>query len=386
MNFDLPQNVKFVLDTLIKNGHKAYIVGGCVRDLLCRKTPHDYDVTTSALPYQIQSLFEKAVATGLKHGTVTVILNGEPIEITTFRTENQYTDNRHPEKVDFVTDVKHDLARRDFTVNAMCYNNYEGLIDLYGGKDDIKQKTLKAVGNPKTRFCEDALRILRLFRFAATLEFSIDPQTLNAALEYADLLKNISAERVFSEIKKSVSGNNLTVLSSLLSTTALENYCLKNTDLKNITNITNKTDLRLFGFLNLTSTNLAFTLDKLKCDNRFKNYSQKMSFFTKHIITADKPSIKKALNYADKDIVADALEYYKNILNIETDSHFKLLEEIVSNREPYKISQLDISGKDLTDLGFSGKDVGSKLDFLLDAVIQNPQLNSHKKLLNLICN
>lgn len=386
MNFDLPQNVKRTLDTLIKNGHKAYIVGGCVRDLLCGKVPHDYDVTTSALPSDIQNLFEKTVATGLKHGTVTVIADGEPIEITTFRTENGYSDNRHPEKVNFVRDVKYDLARRDFTVNAMCYNDYEGLIDLYGGQDDIKSRTLKAVGNPKTRFCEDALRILRLFRFAATLDFYIEKQTLNDALQKAHLLKNISAERIFSELQKSVMGNNLNVLSQLLSTNALENYCIKNSDLKNIIKLPAKTDLRLFAFLNLTSTDFDTTLNTLKCSNDFKNYSQKMRFLSQNIIVAAKPSIKKALNFADKNIVYDIFDYYKCMLCKDTAHHLKLLDEILSHGEPYKISQLDISGKDLTALGIKGKEVGLKLDFLLDKVINEPSLNTRQKLLNLICN
>lgn len=386
MNFDLPQNVKFTLDTLIKNGHKAYIVGGCVRDLLCGKTPHDYDITTSALPCDIQNLFKKTVATGLKHGTVTVIADGEPIEITTFRTESAYSDNRHPEKVNFVTDVKYDLARRDFTVNAMCYNDYEGLIDLYGGQEDIKSRTLEAVGNPKTRFCEDALRILRLFRFAATLDFSIENQTLNDALQKAYLLKNISAERILSELQKSVMGNNLSVLSQLLNTNSLENYRLKNSDLKNVTKLTAKPDLRLFAFLNLTSTDFDHTLTALKCSNFFKNYAQKMHFLSQNVIKADKPSIKKTLNFANKDIVCDVLDYYKYLFGTDVAPHLKLLDEILSCDEPYKISQLDISGKDLTALGFKGEEVGLKLEFLLEQVINEPQLNTRKKLLNLICN
>ena len=166
MRFTLPQNIKFVLDTFYQNGHKAYIVGGCVRDLLCGITPNDYDVTTSALPNETQTIFEKTIATGIAHGTVTIMINGEPIEATTFRTESVYNDSRHPESVNFVHNVEDDLARRDFTVNAMCYNPTDGLIDLFGGVDDIKNKTLRAVGNAEQRFTEDALLILRLFRFA----------------------------------------------------------------------------------------------------------------------------------------------------------------------------------------------------------------------------
>ena len=155
MKFDLPKTVKKTLDTILANGYKAYIVGGCVRDLLCGKVPHDYDIATDATPQEIKSLFSKTVDTGIKHGTVTVITDGEPIEVTTFRTEGSYSDSRHPESVSFVSDITKDLARRDFTVNAMCYNDTEGLIDCFGGTNDIKSKTLRAVALMRTHcvFC-----------------------------------------------------------------------------------------------------------------------------------------------------------------------------------------------------------------------------------------
>ena len=143
MKFNLPQKIEYVLETLINNGHSAYIVGGCVRDLLCGKTPHDYDITTSATPNETQSLFEKTIATGIKHGTITVVIYNEPIEVTTFRTENGYIDSRHPESINFVRDVSEDLARRDFTVNAMCYNARDGLIDLFDGQKDIQDNDIR---------------------------------------------------------------------------------------------------------------------------------------------------------------------------------------------------------------------------------------------------
>ncbi len=386
MNFNLPQKIEYVLNTLISNGYKAYIVGGCVRDLLCGKVPHDYDVTTSALPDDTRSLFEKTVATGLKHGTVTVIIDGEPIEVTTFRTESVYNDSRHPESVNFVQDVKDDLARRDFTANAMCYNHYDGLIDCFGGQEDIKNKTLKAVGDAKTRFREDALRILRLFRFAATLEFTIEKQTFDAAIECAPLLKNISAERIFTELQKAATGNNISVLCHLLKTDAFENYSLKNADLSGISKLENNDKLRTFALLNLTSVSLQNTLDNFKCSNSFKDYCLKMNYLSQNIIKDNKINIKNALNYADHDIVCDVLLYYRDILNIDISNHKILLDDVLNNYEPYKISHLDISGKDITNLGFDGKTVGEKLDFLLNEVIKKPDLNTRQKLLNLICN
>lgn len=386
MNFHLPKKIEYVLDTLISNGHKAYIVGGCVRDLLCGKEPHDYDITTSATPNETQSLFEKTIATGIKHGTITVIIDGEQIEVTTFRTESSYNDNRHPESVSFVRDVGEDLARRDFTVNAMCYNNREGLIDLFGGQDDIKNKTLKAVGDAKTRFCEDALRILRLFRFASTLEFKIEKNTFDAAIECAPLLKNISAERIFTELTKTACGNNISVISPLLDTNALLDFSLESTDLTVLQKLQNKEDLRVFALLYLTSTNLQNTLNALKCSNTFKDYCTKLSHLIKNGIKADKTSIKKALCITDYDIVCDYFEYLKSILKLDITSHKSLLKEIINSNEPYKISHLDITGNDIMSLGFSGKQVGEKLEFLLNEVIKNPALNTREKLLNLICN
>ena len=386
MRFDLPQSITSTLDTLLKNGHKAYIVGGCVRDLLCGKTPHDYDITTSALPHEIQNLFKKTIATGIKHGTITVITDDTPIEVTTFRTESVYNDSRHPESVNFVRDVKDDLARRDFTVNAMCYNDREGLIDLFGGANDIKQNVLRSVGDAQTRFMEDALRILRLFRFAATMEFDIEKQTFDAALNCAHLLKNISAERIFTELKKAAQGNNVSVISPLLKTNALSNYRISNNNLDKIKNLGSNECLRTFALLYLTTTNLNETLDSLKCSNSFKDYCSKMAHLIKNGINDDKPGIKRALNYADFDIVCDCLTYLSVILNTDVSNHKNLLAQIKENSEPYKISHLDISGKEITALGFSGKQVGEKLDFLLEQVTLNPSLNNREKLLNLICN
>ncbi len=386
MEFGLPQNIKFVLDTLHKSGHKAYIVGGCVRDLLCGKFPHDYDITTSALPHETQLLFKKTIATGLKHGTVTVIIDNTPIEVTTFRTEGIYNDSRHPENVNFVADVKDDLARRDFTVNAMCYNDQQGLIDLFDGVNDIKNKKLRAVGDATTRFQEDALRILRLFRFAATLQFEIDKNTFDAAIKCSHLLKNISAERIFTELKKSALGDNASILSSLLDTNCLSDYYLQSTDLSKIKNLQSKENLRVFSLIYLASYDLYKTLDTLKCSNNFKDYCIKMAQLITNGIKIDKTDIKTALNYADYDIVSDVLLYFKDILNIDISKHKSLLEEIKNNKEPYKISHLNVSGSDISALGFKGETIGKKLEFLLTEVIKNPELNTREKLLNLICN
>ncbi len=386
MTFDLPQNVNYVLDTLINNGHNAYIVGGCVRDLLCGKVPHDYDITTSALPQQTEMLFDKTIATGLKHGTVTVVIDREMIEVTTFRIETEYKDNRHPDKVRFVNNVKNDLARRDFTVNALCYNHNDGLIDYFGGKDDINNKILRAVGDPKTRFKEDALRILRLFRFASTLGFKIENKTFDAAIDCAPLLKNISAERIFTELQKLSSGKNVQVIKPLLCTDALADYSLYAAELDTIKSIKNSPNIRTFALLNLCSNDLKNTLDTLKCSNSFKDYCLKMQHLANNIIPPDKVALKQALLFAERDILTDVLLYYRDALKIDISPYRSLLDEIFKNREPYKISQLDISGSDIIALGFDGKDVGKRLEFLLSKIIKNPLLNNRQDLINLICN
>ena len=207
MTIRMDEGAAELLDTLHRAGYAAYVVGGCVRDSLLGLTPHDWDLCTSALPQQGIELFgaEKCIPTGLQHGTVTVKQGGGLYEITTFRTEGAYTDGRHPDEVHFVPDVREDLARRDFTINAMAYNEKEGLVDPFGGQADLQSGILRAVGVPHQRFTEDALRILRLYRFAARFGFAIDPPTAQAAQELCAHLDCVSVERIEEELAKLLS-------------------------------------------------------------------------------------------------------------------------------------------------------------------------------------
>ena len=207
MTIRMDEGAAELLDTLHRAGYAAYVVGGCVRDSLMGLTPHDWDLCTSALPQQGMELFgaEKCIPTGLQHGTVTVKQGGGLYEITTFRTEGAYTDGRHPDEVHFVPDVREDLARRDFTINAMAYNAKEGFIDPFGGQADLQSGVLRAVGVPHQRFTEDALRILRLYRFAARFGFAIDPPTAQAAQELCAHLDCVSVERIEEELAKLLS-------------------------------------------------------------------------------------------------------------------------------------------------------------------------------------
>lgn len=208
MMMDMPKNVDTAIDLLQSAGFEAYAVGGCVRDSLLGKTPNDWDITTSAKPEDMKSVFADfhCIDTGIKHGTVTVVIDGEPLEITTFRLDGEYEDNRHPKSVTFTSNLGADLGRRDFTVNAMAYSKMTGTVDLFGGQNDLKNKIIRCVGDPDRRFNEDALRILRALRFASALDFEIEEKTAQSLLKNRALLGNISEERIAKELLKLVCG------------------------------------------------------------------------------------------------------------------------------------------------------------------------------------
>ncbi len=208
MTMDMPKNVDTAINLLQSAGFEAYAVGGCVRDSLLGKTPNDWDITTSAKPEDMKSVFADfhCIDTGIKHGTVTVVIDGEPLEITTFRLDGEYEDNRHPKSVTFTSDLGADLGRRDFTVNAMAYSKKTGTVDLFGGQNDLKNKIIRCVGDPDRRFNEDALRILRALRFASALDFEIEEKTAQSLLKNRALLGNISEERIAKELLKLVCG------------------------------------------------------------------------------------------------------------------------------------------------------------------------------------
>lgn len=210
MNIIMPKDVEKIIEHLNSAGYEAYVVGGCVRDSIMEKTPHDWDICTSATPEVVKSLFSHTTDYGMKHGTITVFADKEGYEITTFRAETDYSDHRHPDTVEFVADLKSDLSRRDFTINALAYNNESQLIDMFNGLDDIRNQMIRCVGNADERFKEDALRILRALRFAATLGFDIEDKTSEAIHYNVHLLKYIAEERKRDELMKLLGGNYTT--------------------------------------------------------------------------------------------------------------------------------------------------------------------------------
>ncbi len=382
----IPQKTQYVIKTLLQNGFEAYIVGGCVRDMLLQTQPSDFDITTSATPKEVISLFEKTIPTGIKHGTVTVMIENEPIEVTTFRTEGGYKDHRRPENVTFVKSLKEDLARRDFTVNAMAYNKKSGLCDYFGGFADLKNRILRAVGDPEKRFSEDALRILRLYRFSATLGFEIEEKTERAALLLSETLQNISAERIAAELKKATSGENIKAFEPLIKSGALSFLGPINIPAFEVIRCCRKNSrLAFFLLFYLSNSDLQRVVEILKLSNKEKDYFSKMELLCEGEVPLSKAQIKELLRKSSKDIFADYL-FFLNAKGENTSETEKLLGEIIERSEPYLISDLKLGGNDLKNLGLSGEKIGEALEYLVGEVIKNPHINNEKELTILIRN
>lgn len=376
----IPHEIQFIIDTLNKNGFEAYLVGGCVRDMLMGIPPHDYDITTSAPPEAILTLFEKTVPTGIKHGTVTVINGGIAAEVTTYRADGDYTDHRRPKSVTFVKSLKEDLARRDFTVNAIAYNKTKGVKDFFGGTEDINNKILRAVGEPEKRFREDALRILRLFRFASVLEFTPENETLNAALKCAPLLESISAERISSEVRKAINGKKPAALKPLTDIKGLEFIGIKAPDYSKIIPLQGE-GLALFGFLYSSTDNLISALEFLKPSNKEKKLYQNILTLLSLPLPQSKAEIKEMLFKTDPCSVEKYLYFKNSYFGTDTQNAFNMLREITENGEPYRISDLKIGGKNLINMGVSGEKIGETLEYLRELVVRNPEQNRKSMLL-----
>ncbi len=381
----LPSDTEYIIETLQKNGYEAYAVGGCVRDMLNSDTPHDFDITTSAEPEAVISLFKKTVPTGIKHGTVTVIINGVPNEVTTYRTDGEYRDHRRPDSVIFVKSLREDLARRDFTVNAMAYNKRDGLKDFFGGKQDIQNRILRAVGEPERRFYEDALRILRLFRFSSVLGFNIEENTLKAALEYAPTLKSVSAERIYSELLKTLCGKNPAALKPLTDISGLRFSGLTSDPDYGILPLLGSADTKLFAFLYSGGADVTAALDFLRVPNKTKKAARDMLTLLNMPFPKTKPEIKEML-YLTSPVSVENYFDYKAAYGENCENARSMLSEIIENAEPYKISDLKIRGEDLKKLGIRGRETGEMLEALRKYVIPDPTLNTKSRLLEEIKN
>lgn len=372
MNINLPTDVSFIIDTYKKNGFSAYAVGGCVRDALLGKTPTDWDICTDALPHETIKTFSghKIVETGINHGTVTLILNSVPYEITTFRTDGNYKDSRHPQSVEFVRNIEEDLKRRDFTINAMAYNFDDGLIDLYGGQDDLNNKIIRCVGDAKTRFREDALRIMRAIRFGATLDFLIEEETKKAILELKENLLNIATERINTELSKILLSDNSRVYKDYHEVFKLFLDDTRTIDADKLRNLPKDLELRL-----------SYILIALKLDT---NILKNLKYPAKTVKTVDEV-IKnfdcQCDNQRDLRILISKSSYETahRILIIKSYDIDMLLR--VRNL-PSKIQDLKINGNDLIALGIKdGILIGRILKKLLYLVIDEKCKNSKKSLI-----
>lgn len=384
--FKIPQFVREIIGSLETAGFEAYLVGGCVRDKILLRTANDWDIATSAEPAEIMHVFEKTVPTGLKFGTVTVLCGGGKAEVTTFRRDAKYLDFRRPSSVDFCGHIQDDLSRRDFTINAMAFNPRRGFFDPFNGQSDLKAGLIRAVGDPNKRFQEDALRILRAFRFAAQLDFKIEQKTLEAAAKNAGLVKEVSAERIRTELDKILLSGCPSKISGLVNSGTLDFLGLKNSDKPELISKTpNVPAVRWTAFLYLfaPSKNYNEIMNSLKFDNKTKSYTSWLLNELRFEPPTDKIAVKKRLACgANPAMYENYLKLLDAVKGIDTKNALDLLREIVNSKEPYNIKMLDISGNDIVSNVCKGPECGKILKGLLEKVIENPDLNHKDTLLS----
>ena len=375
----LPNDTEFILNRLSESGYEAFVVGGCVRDYILNITPNDWDICTNAIPDEISKCFSdfKLITTGIKHGTVGVIINGNVAEITTYRCDGQYFDNRHPQQVKFSTSLKTDAERRDFTVNAMAYNDEKGLIDYFGGIDDINKRIIRCVGTPDERFNEDALRILRAIRFSSKLGFGIEEETAKSIHKNKVLLTNISAERIRVEFEGIINGVNAAkvfseysdVFKVFIPELSSENHFTFNYDTP---------ELRRAYFYSHFNNSKEIML-RLRYSNAEISAVEAVKNYRTDKFVNSKPFVKKMLRKIGKE---NLINYIKLKYPDSNTKIIKLITE--SSKECYRPEQLDISGNDLIQLGYKGKEIKEKLEFLLATVINEDCKNKKDNLLEKI--
>jgi tRNA nucleotidyltransferase (CCA-adding enzyme) len=435
---ELTKSVEDIIKTLNSCGFKAYVVGGCVRDSILGIKPHDWDIATDAYPSDIKALFKKTVDTGIRHGTITVIENSDSFEVTTFRIDGDYSDNRRPDKVEFTDLLENDLARRDFTINAIAYHPEIGFIDPFGGIKDIEKRMINSVGNPDERFSEDALRMLRAVRFSAQLDFSISDDILKSITKNSSLIKNVSHERILEELTKILISTNPLKFKLLYETILLSNImpemslCFE-TEQNHPSHIYNVGDHSLYSVANIDampllrwaalfhdigkplvkstdekgvdhfyghsekSTVLALEIMKrLRFDNETAEIVAKLVKNHDREIIADYTPVRRAVNRVGDDIFpyllqikrADSLAQNPQSLNEKLeylDRVSFIYNEIKESNQCISLKNLAVTGDDLLNEGFTeGKRIGETLDLLLNIVLENPELNDKESLLKYI--
>ncbi|MCD7855737.1 MAG: CCA tRNA nucleotidyltransferase [Clostridiales bacterium] len=383
----LNKDVIYILDSLQEAAFEGFVVGGCVRDFLMGLDPHDYDITTNALPKDLKKIFPRTVDTGIKHGTVTVLVGKRSYEVTTYRIDGEYKDSRHPEEVIFVQDIEKDLSRRDFCMNAIAYSPKDGYIDPFGGRNDIKSGIIKGVGDPNLRFNEDALRMLRAVRFSAQLGFKIEENTYAALKKNAELIKNVSMERVATELLRLLCSSHCEK-ADLLCSTNLGDYCVpeitealrkRGAEIISVLKNANKK-----GYIN-EETALAAVLAK---DPEPLKALKDLKLSNKLI-----DNVTALIKYYDFDLKTGEYEL-RQLYSLLGDLVFELLnlkdakEEDVSAAYEFLKSEriltkkdLSVNGRDLMSLGLKGRQIGAAEEGLLDIILRDPKQNKKETLL-----
>ena len=436
MKIDMPQDVRTIITELNKAGYEAYAVGGCVRDSVLGRTPNDWDITTSAKPEEVKALFRRTVDTGIKHGTVSVLIKNNSYEVTTYRIDGEYTDHRRPDEVTFTGELSEDLLRRDFTINAMAYNDEKGVVDLYGGLEDLEKGIIRCVGVADERFDEDALRIMRAVRFAAQLGFEIDEQTREAARGHAEELKQVSAERIETELTKLLISDHperimdmyelgitkviLPEFDSMMETEQNTPYHKFNVGMHTIVVIKNVSPTKVMRYAALfhdMGKPYCKTIDDKGIDH-FKGHaykSEEMSYEIMKRLRMDNNTIRdvrKIVYWHDfgisgpvtKKTVRKMLskmgpEYFDGYVEIKKadmlgqsdyriedrtkvfNSIIQYHDEIMAEGNALSIKELALDGKDLKALGVKpGPEMGQILKTLLDKVLAEPELNTREDL------
>lgn len=438
MQIELPSNVKLIIETLESAGYEAYAVGGCVRDSLLGRIPNDWDITTSAKPLETKALFKKTFDTGIKHGTVSILLGGEIYEVTTFRIDGEYEDGRHPKEVSFTGELKEDLLRRDFTINAMAYNPSKGLIDLYEGKEDLERGIIRCVGNPYDRFSEDALRIMRAVRFAAQLNYEIDNDTKKAITELAPTLSKISAERIQTELVKmmvsdhpeyikmayelgitkvimpefddtmvcaqnnpnhiyTVGEHTIRVLEALPCDKVLRLAGLFHDFGKVVAKTTDESGVDHFKKHPIDSEKIARKIfARLKFDKDTENKVCRLVETHDWTMGANPEHIRKYINRIGEDYFPMIFELNKADLLAQSDYRIKekqemldalmtAYEKVVEAGDCVSLKTLAVTGRDIIALGIpGGPRIGEIMQELLDDVLEEPSLNTKETLLKMV--
>lgn len=391
LKIDLPEYVLKIIDILNSNGYEAYAVGGCVRDSLLNRSPKDWDITTNADVNMIKELFDKTFDTGLKYGSVTVLMDKSPCEVTTYRIDGVYKDARRPESILPAMTIEEDLKRRDFTINALAYNPKKGLIDICGGINDLRNRLIRTCGDAKTRFNEDALRIIRAFRFACELDFNIEEKTLKEAKINAVLIDKISAERIQKELDKILIAQKPKNLKLLIKTGALNRFLPCKTDLfPDLKSLPAERNVRLYTFMLYVFKNNTEEIQKalraLKYDKRTISGAKPFISACTDELKAQGYEMRKALYSYGKKTVLCALYAKKCLFDASISKQIDIIKKIEKSRECINKKELAVKGNDLYSLGIEGEKTGKVINALMEEVLKNPAFNSKEKLLELAKN